>query len=128
MIAIDLAAATPLVEQIEQQIRRALAAGEVRAGEPLPPVRQLAGDLGVNLNTVARAYRTLEAEGLVVAQRGRGTVVADRPARKPDQATRHALGDALDRVLSNARLQGFGEPAIRRAFESSLRRYWQRDV
>ena len=126
MISIDLTAATPLVEQIEQQIRQALAAGELLPGEPLPPVRQLAGDLGVNLNTVARAYRALEAQGLVVAQRGRGTVVAPRGPRKPNRATSNALGEAMDQVLSDARLKGFGEAAIRQIFEASLHRFWQR--
>ena len=126
MFVIDLKSSVPLVEQIEQQIRQALAADELRAGEPLPPVRQLAGDLGVNLNTVARAYRALEAQGLVVAQRGRGTVVATRREPKPDKANGRALVAAMDRVLSDARLRGFGEQAIRQAFEKSVQRFWQR--
>ncbi len=125
MIRIDLGAPVPLVEQIEDQLRRALAAGELQPGEPLPPVRQLAGDLGVNLNTVARAYRALEAQGLIRTQRGRGTVVTPRSRAKPGKAASRELRDALDQVLSEARLKGFGESTMRGIFEASLRHFWQ---
>ncbi len=71
MIRIDLNAPEPLGEQIRSEIRDAIARGETRPGESLPTVRQLAADLGINLNTVARAYRLLESEGLVTTIRGR---------------------------------------------------------
>ncbi|MEW6278583.1 MAG: GntR family transcriptional regulator, partial [Candidatus Eremiobacterota bacterium] len=73
MIRIQVDSTVPLVEQLQQELRRAIARGEVGPGDPLPPVRQLAADLGINWNTVARAYRALELEGLVSTARGRGT-------------------------------------------------------
>jgi GntR family transcriptional regulator len=74
-IDIDLASAVPLHEQVAAAIRRALAGGEAKAGDRLPPARDLAAVLGVNANTVFRALRTLREEGLVEFRRGRGVTV-----------------------------------------------------
>ena len=76
MLTIRLDAAESLVDQIARGIRVLLASGTLKPNDELPTVRQLAGDLGVNLNTVSRAYRELEEAGLVTSVRGRGTVVA----------------------------------------------------
>jgi GntR family transcriptional regulator len=75
MIEIDHASPVPLHEQVAAAIRRAIADGEARAGERLPPARDLAAVLGVNANTVFRALRTLREEGLVEFRRGRGVSV-----------------------------------------------------
>ena len=69
---IDHASPVPLHEQVAAAIRRAIADGEARAGERLPPARDLAAVLGVNANTVFRALRTLREGGLVEFRRGRG--------------------------------------------------------
>lgn len=79
IITIDLASKQPPYVQIKQRFLHAIASGQVVAGERLPPIRQLAGDLGVATNTVARAYRDLEAEGVVAASGRRGTVVLALP-------------------------------------------------
>lgn len=67
---------TPPFEQVRRQLAELIAAGGMRPGERLPPVRQLAGDLGLAVGTVARAFRELEVAGLVVTRRGGGTRVA----------------------------------------------------
>ena len=79
MIRIDLNDPLPLEEQIAGRLRQAIAQGSVGPGEDLPSVRQLAGDLGVHWNTVARAYRRLADEGLLTVRRGRGAVTRSTP-------------------------------------------------
>ncbi len=76
-IVIDLATATPPYEQVQTQIRSLIAVGELPPGTRLPTVRSLAGDLGIAAGTVARAYKELEAAGLVTTNRRQGTVVAE---------------------------------------------------
>ena len=75
MIRIDLESRTPLEEQIVAGLRQAVAQGALEAGAELPSVRQLAGDLGVHWNTVARAYRRLADEGVLLVRRGRGAIL-----------------------------------------------------
>jgi GntR family transcriptional regulator len=75
-IKVDRAEAVPLHDQVAAEIRRAIAEGEARAGERLPPARDLAAVLGVNTNTVFRALRLLRDEGLLEFRRGRGVSVA----------------------------------------------------
>src|SRR4051812_36653610 len=88
---IDPRSPTPLYAQIAARIRVAIAAGELRPGEPLPSVRQLAGQLRINPATVVQAYRDLETEGLVSTRHGAGTFVE---AVAPDRRTRDRAAEA----------------------------------
>jgi GntR family transcriptional regulator len=74
-MTVDHSSPVPLHEQVAAVIRRAIAEGEARSGERLPPARDLAAVIGVNANTVLRALRTLRDEGLVEFRRGRGVTV-----------------------------------------------------
>jgi len=78
-ISVDLEAATAPYEQIRSQIAALINLGELAPGNRLPTVRALATDLGVAAGTVARAYKELEAEGLISSRRRAGTVVSERP-------------------------------------------------
>jgi GntR family transcriptional regulator len=80
-VKIDRGDPTDLYEQVAGEIRRAIAEGEAKPGERLPPAKDLAAVLGVNTNTVLRALRLLRDEGLLEFRRGRGISVAGTPER-----------------------------------------------
>lgn len=80
-VKVDPSEPTTLHEQVAGEIRRAIAEGEARAGERLPPAKDLAAVLDVNTHTVLRALRTLREEGLLEFRRGRGVTVAGTPER-----------------------------------------------
>jgi DNA-binding GntR family transcriptional regulator len=80
-VKVDRAEPTDLHEQVAGEIRRAIAEGEAKPGERLPPARDLAAELRVNRNTVLRALRQLRDEGLLEFRRGRGISVAGTPER-----------------------------------------------
>lgn len=77
-ITIDAEDRRPIYQQIVDEVKALIAHGELPEGSSLPPVRQVAADLGVNLNTVAFAYRQLQREGLIRVRHGSGTVVISR--------------------------------------------------
>ena len=102
-LTIDLGSPVPAYRQIADRLRDTLLTGALRPGDALPPVRQLATDLGVHFNTVAEAYRTLSTEGWLHLQRGRGAVVIERDiplASPPEERDRLALAlrDAVNRM------------------------------
>lgn len=122
MLTVQLDSPVPLGEQLVGGLRRLIASGSLRPGDELPPVRQLAADLGVNLNTVARAYRELESDGLVSTARGRGTRVTASQG-----STRVPIGrvsDALRAVLADAKLAGLDADRVRALVERLLPEFW----
>jgi GntR family transcriptional regulator len=84
-ITIDETDQRPIYQQIVDEIKAIIAAGELPEGSSLPPVRQVASDLGVNQNTVAFAYRNLQKAGLIRVRHGSGAVVIGRLTTKRDQ-------------------------------------------
>jgi GntR family transcriptional regulator len=114
MLTIRLDAAESLVDQIARGIRVLLASGTLKPNDELPTVRQLAGDLGVNLNTVSRAYRELEEAGLVTSVRGRGTVVAsDQELLRGGKARKkRELVDRLASIFADAKLAGLSDAEV----------------
>lgn len=82
--ALDPASDVPLSVQLAWRLRALIHTGRLAAGDPLPSLRRVAGWAGVNVNTVRSVYESLEAEGLIVSQQGRGTFVADDAASEPD--------------------------------------------
>ncbi len=121
MISIHLVAGAPEYSQIAEQIRLAVARGELRPGERLEPVRALASRLGVNPGTVARAYRELEQEGVVETYGRRGTRVAQpRPADALADLGAARLRGVVERAVVEALAQGFSPDEIEAAFGLQL--------
>ena len=99
-ITIDERDRRPLYQQVTDEIKGLIAAGELSEGSSLPPVRQVAVDLGVNLNTVAFAYRRLQEEGLIKVKHGSGAVVISRIAvQKADEQMQAKLRSALTELI-----------------------------
>lgn len=113
LVRVDPASAVPLYQQIAQQIRGALAAGTLAPGERLPPARDLAVTLQVNVQTVLRAYAELREEELVEVRRGRGVTVLGQPARA-------GLADQARRLIEAARDLGLSDPEIHDLVRSHL--------
>src|ERR671924_7770 len=108
VVSIDSRDSTPIYAQIDRGLRAAIAAGRLRPGDQLPTVRQLAVDLRVNANTVARVYADLEREGVLETRRGVGTFVAARTVAEQDHALRRSeLRRIVDRFLAELSLHGF---------------------
>jgi DNA-binding transcriptional regulator YhcF (GntR family) len=99
----------PLHVQLKAQVKHLIRAGHLVPGAQMPTVRQLAGFLRINRNTVARVFQDLEAEGLLSGQRGRGTFVAGRAPR--DERARR-LSRMLDRLLVQAAREGLGPSEV----------------
>src|SRR3989454_10515259 len=108
VVSIDSRDSTPIHAQIERGLRAAIAAGRLRTGDQLPTVRQLAVDLRVNANTVARVYAELERAGILETRRGIGSFVAATPqqAHPPNEHARR-LRAFVTRVLGDAAAAGF---------------------
>ena len=105
---VDARDATPIHAQLERAIRAALASGRLVPGDQLPTVRQLAVELRVNANTVAKVYAHLERTGVLETKRGVGTFVASAGALTPDPETRAAeLSRLVDRFLADLSSHGF---------------------
>ena len=78
MVTINYKDGRPFYEQVKEDLRRLIVSGTLRAGDKLPSVRELAGQLAINPNTIQRAYRELEAEGYIVSVPGKGSFAASR--------------------------------------------------
>jgi GntR family transcriptional regulator len=102
----------PIYQQLAQQIRQAIAQGQLRPEAALPSVRQLSRDLVVNPNTVARAYTELEREGLLVSRPGRGIYVAQPRNDLTRVARDRRLTEQLDRWLTEAVHLGYSADEV----------------
>ena len=107
----------PIYQQITDGIKALIAGGSLREGMTLPSVRQVAGDLGVNLNTVAVAYRQLQDEGFVAVRHGAGAVISSRSARPVDQSE---LYKPLRTALTQLVLSGMTDREIVGVVRSEL--------
>lgn len=119
MLRIDLDSPKPLEEQIVLGIRQAVAQGALEVGTELPSVRQLAGDLGVHWNTVARAYRRLAVEGVLLVRRGRGAVVtAER--RTTLRQVKASLRARLTEAIAAGLVGGMSSDDVAELFAETL--------
>ena len=111
----------PVYEQIVRQIQDRVASGELKPGTALPTVRQLAGDLQLNRNTVARAYKQLEDRGVILTAGRKGTFVRDNASRevervksnRAERSVRHLVAALIGDGLSRAEIETLFSDALR---------------
>ena len=113
----------PIYQQLVQQVREAIARGDLKPDEQLPSVRQQSRDLVINPNTVARAYTELEREGLLINRPGRGVFVAGSRDERTKDARRRQLIEGLDRFLTEAVHLGFSEDEVLKLVASRSRQF-----
>jgi GntR family transcriptional regulator len=110
---VDSTSPTPIYAQLDRSIRAAIATGELEPGARLPTVRQLAVDLAVNANTVARVYAQLERDAILETRRGVGTFVRESPSPQAARAHREReLRELIQRFVGDAALLGFTLPEL----------------
>lgn len=124
-ISIDATSDVPIFRQIVQQIKTAVAMGRLQPEDPLPSVRQLAVDLAVNPNTVARAYLDLEVEGVIYKRQGAGTFVSTQGVRVSKNERRKVLAELIEKALVEGVNLGLDEEELREAFERVLEKILQ---
>ena len=122
MFAINSSDPAPIWRQIEEGIRRLIALGALQPGGAVPSVRDLARDLRVNPNTVARAYQRLSEGGVLMVKRGEGTFVADQPSQPRKAERNDALREAASRYASTAIAVGVGVEGAVEELEQSFER------
>lgn len=122
-LTLDPAFPTPLHRQIVDQVRHQIATGRLRPGDRLPPVRDMAKQLAVNVNTVAKAYAELEREGVLSTAVGRGTFVAGEATGRLAAFREDRLRDLLGRALLEALSLGYTQEQIEGALALQLARW-----
>jgi DNA-binding transcriptional regulator YhcF (GntR family) len=111
-LVVDDGSESPPYRQIVEQIRAAIERGELQPDMPLSPVRQLADDLGVAPNTVARAYAELQSEGWLIGEGRRGTRVATRVPNHNRHTRERSLRESIERFFSSLQSRGFTKAEI----------------
>lgn len=122
LLTLDHRHPTPLYAQLERGIRAAIATGRLAIGDQLPTVRELAVELKVNANTVARVYLDLERGGVLQTRRGIGTFVADGPAPAPKKSGQRdpELRALVQRCLDEAAVRGYSADEVLRQLKQSI--------
>ncbi len=107
----------PIYRQVIKQMKYLIASGRLSPGDELPPIRKLAQALLINPNTVARAYRDLEQEGLLQSRQGSGTVVADSGSPLSLEVRERILADEIDGVIAISKQLNFSRDEFNTAVE-----------
>ena len=110
----------PIYLQLMEQVRHAIETGALRPGEQLPSIRPLAEELVVNPNTIAKAYRELEHEGVIELRQGAGAFVSDKAPTKKDADKLRAAQTAVAGAIEKLRARGVTDDEIRRLVEAEL--------
>lgn len=121
LLRIDPLSSEPIFEQIAFQVKSRVARGELSEGDRLPSVRELAKELAINPNTVARAYDVLEHQGVIVRRQGAGCFVTGGTSALKADERRRKLDELVQRLVIEAHHLGFEEGEVRQALERRLR-------
>lgn len=120
IMTIDLTSDIPIYLQIKNAVTAGIAKGALAVGQPLPSVRQLAANLGVNMQTVNKAYSILKQEGYVEIDRRKGAVIAAR--KEPDETWQLRLARDLSIISGEACSQGMDEESFMELCENAYRK------
>jgi len=112
IFSINLSDGKPVYQQLIDQVKMAIATGRVKPGDRLPTVRDVAVQVRVNRNTVARVYAELEGEGLLYTRAGQGTFIADGTSRLSSGEQQRQLVGAVDELLTRAKLFGLNRQEV----------------
>jgi DNA-binding transcriptional regulator YhcF (GntR family) len=112
----------PIYEQLVRQVKHAITTGALKSGAQMPTVRELAAELVINPNTVARAYRELEQAGLLESTVGRGTFVKFSPPRIFREERRKRLQPYIDQLIAEARVLNFTMKELQEQIEETLKK------
>lgn len=111
----------PIYLQLVEQVKHAVETGALRPGDQLPSIRPLAEELVINVNTVAKAYRELEREGVVELRQGAGAFVAETSRARPGDASKfRGTQPLVAKTVEQLRARGLSDDEIRRLFEAEL--------
>src|SRR5215208_7287387 len=112
MFRVQAGSGEPVYQQLMQEVKRAIAYGRLKPGDQLPSVRDLAETLGLNPNTVARAYRLLEEAGVIETAVGRGSFVSQFHSRVLPKERRKRITDLIDRLLAEGHALRFSPEEV----------------
>lgn len=121
LLKVDTTDAVPVYAQIVEQIKRAVAAGVLAAGDPLPSLRETALKLRINPLTVGRAYRQLEQDGLIETRHGLGSFVRNNAGAPAGKFRRETIARGIDRVLVDALHLGVSFDEVRALLEDRIK-------
>jgi GntR family transcriptional regulator len=122
-LRIEAGDGVPIYLQIVEQIKRAVALGKLKPEEGLPSVRQLALDLTINPNTVARAYLELEHQGVIYKRQGQGTFVSMQAAEASRRERQKIVGALFEKALIEAVNSGLTAAEIEEIYRHLMHRY-----
>ena len=122
MIKVDTSSFVPIYEQIKKEFKKEIFRGNLMPDNPLPSIRELATELLINPNTVARAYRELEMEGFIYTKKGKGCYVSDDSTQLMAEERKSILERSFDDVIEEAKKYGLKQDEIKNFFEERLNR------
>lgn len=120
MIKVDTSSFIPIYEQIKTQMKREIFLGNFKPKDTLPSIRDLATELLINPNTVARAYRELEMEGFIYTRKGKGCYVSDDSSQLMAKEKKSILIQGFDRAIEQAKRFGLAPEEIEDLFKERL--------
>ena len=120
-IQIDKTSRVPLHDQIKEQIKGLIHAGQLKTGDQLPTMRELSIELAVNFNTVAHAYRELDGEGVITTRRGEGTFVASTPgAAEMRRIRQKKLRELINALFNETDRLGYTVEEVKQAIDEQI--------
>ncbi|NFQ02337.1 GntR family transcriptional regulator [Clostridium sporogenes] len=122
ILQIDFESQIPIYEQLKRQIIQGIAKGYLKPNDPLPSVRQMAEDIGINLHTVNKAYNILKSEGYVTIDRRVGAVISSNLPEKTDEY-KNNLKEELKYMTADAHCRGFSKEDFLKFCEDILKEY-----